>query len=74
MNQDSGVSTIERAFQLARAGACRSVADIRQQLTNERYDNVHSHLIGARVQQQLRDALAARGVASRVSGDDEDDA
>jgi hypothetical protein len=74
MSQASGVSTIERAFQLARAGACRSVADIRQQLTNERYENVHSHLIGAGVQQQLRDALAARGVVSRVSRDDEDDA
>lgn len=69
----SGVSTIERAFQLARTGACHSVEDIRQQLTNERYDNVHGHLNGASIQRQLREALAARGVISQPRDDDDGD-
>jgi hypothetical protein len=73
MSHPPGISTIERAFQLARAGACHSIADIRQQLTNEGHDSVHSHLIGAGVQRQLREALAARGVVRQVGGDDEDD-
>ncbi|RYF19586.1 MAG: hypothetical protein EOO77_09830 [Oxalobacteraceae bacterium] len=65
------VSTIERAFQLARAGACHSVADIRLQLANEGFENVHGHLSGAGVQRQLREVLAARGAISQ-SRDDED--
>lgn len=69
------VSTIERAFQLARAGACHSVADIRQQLANEGHENIHGHLNGASVQRQLREALAARGIdAGRAGQDDEVDA
>jgi hypothetical protein len=73
MSHPSGISTIERAFQLARSGACHSVADIRQQLAVERHENVHGHLTGASVQRQLKEALAARGVVRHAGTDDEDD-
>lgn len=70
----SGVGTIERAFQLAREGACHSVADIRQQLAAEGHEGVHSHLSGVTIQRQLKAALSARGVSSSVMDDDEVDA
>ncbi|MEI5687576.1 MULTISPECIES: hypothetical protein [Sphingomonas] len=65
MSRDNTISTIERAFQLARAGACHSVGDIRSQLTAEGHDGVHGHLNGASIQRQLRDVLAARGVDAK---------
>ncbi len=68
-----GTSTLERAFQLARAGACHSIDEIRQQLNLEGYENVHGHLHGASLQKQLKAALAARGVKA-IGADDEDDA
>jgi len=67
---DTRVTTIERAFQLAREGVCRSVEDIRGQLTSEGYDRVLEHLSGMSIKRQLNAALAARGVAS--TGDDDD--
>lgn len=70
MNRDNEIGTIERAFQLARSGACHSVADIRAQLGAEGRDGVHGHLNGASIQKQLRDALAARGIDAK--SDDED--
>ena len=71
MSRD-GSSTLERAFQLARAGACHSLNDIRQQLGAEGHENIFGHLQGASIQKQLKAALAARGVAA-VSVDVEDD-
>ena len=34
----SGLSPLERAFQLARSGACRTVSEIRQRLKSEGLD------------------------------------
>jgi len=68
---DTRLTTIERAFQLAREGACRSVGDIRDQLTIEGYDRVLEHLSGMSIKRQLNAALAARGVAA--TSDDDDD-
>ena len=68
---DTRVTTIERAFQLAKAGACRSISDIRNQLSAEGYDGVHGHLDGMSIKRQLNAALAARGVTpSKVDDDD----
>jgi hypothetical protein len=67
---DTRLTTIERAFQLAREGACRSVGDIRDQLTSEGYDRVLEHLSGMSIKRQLNAALAARGV---TGGKDEED-
>jgi hypothetical protein len=74
MTDKRNVTTVERAFQLARSGACHSVADIRTQLSAEGHEGVHSHLNGASIQRQLRAALAARGASASANEDDEVDA
>jgi len=51
--------TVERAFELARGGGCRSVDDIRRTLVAERHDSVLSHLSGPSLLRQLRAALIA---------------
>jgi hypothetical protein len=66
---DTRITTIERAFQLAREGACRSIGDIRNQLTAEGYDGVHGHLDGMSLKRQLNAALAARGAAATHDDD-----
>ena len=63
------MSTVERAFQLARAGACHSVVEIRQRLNAEGYEGVHDHLNGSTIQRQLRDALSARGISLGTADD-----
>lgn len=49
----SDKSTVERAFELARDGKCRSVEDIRRKLKAERFDQVESHLSGGTIKRQL---------------------
>ena len=68
---DRRFTTIERAFQLAREGACRSIADIRNQLAAEGYDGIHGHLDGMTIKRQLNAALAARGVTPLTGHDDD---
>jgi len=68
---DTGLTTIERALQLAREGACRSVGDIREKLLAEGYDGVFAHLSCLSIKRQLNAALTARGVAA--TSDDDDD-
>lgn len=70
MSGDRNVSTIERAFQLARSGACHSVEEIRVQLNAERHDRIHEHLGGASIQRQLKALLVGRGVKARADDDD----
>ena len=53
-------NTIERAFELAREGRCRSVNDIRLALKSERFENIDSHLSGSQIK---KDLLAAIKVA-----------
>ena len=74
MTDGLGISTVERAFQLARTGACHSVIEIRQRLNAEGYDGVHGHLTGSTIQRQLRKALSARGVSDAANNDAELDA
>jgi hypothetical protein len=47
-------STLERAFALARSGACANIADIRLTLKRERFDQVEAHLAGHSIGRQLR--------------------
>lgn len=68
---DARIGTVERAFQLAREGACRSVSDIRERLSAEGYEGVFSHLNGMSIRRQLTAALVARGVTGPVDGDDD---
>ncbi len=52
-------TTIERAFALARDGACLTVDDILQRLKAEGFDGVEAHLNGSSIRKQLRDLCAA---------------
>lgn len=52
--------TIRRALELADEGRCRTVEDIRKQLTQERYEGVHAHLAGGSIKAQLHKILSAR--------------
>lgn len=51
--------TVERAFQLARSGTCRTLADIRAQLIRERYAGVSEHLVGPSLRRDLTRLCAA---------------
>jgi len=47
-------TTIERAYQLAESGACRTVGDVKQALKNEGYDRIQDSLYGGAVTAALR--------------------
>jgi hypothetical protein len=47
------LSTVERAFELARSGSCSTVDDIRRVLTAERYPSVQAHLAGPSIRRAL---------------------
>jgi hypothetical protein len=47
-------STLERAFTLARSGDYANVADIRQKLKEEKFDQVEAHLAGHSINRELR--------------------
>jgi chitinase len=52
-------NTVERAFELARSGECRNVAEIERQLKAEGFDGVAQHLQGAAIKKQLRELCQA---------------
>jgi hypothetical protein len=58
--QDGAQSTLERAFQLAKASSCNSVSDVRITLRREGFEAVDQHLSGSSVQTQIRTLIAAR--------------
>ena len=47
-------NTVQRAFELADAGSCRTVDDIRRTLHKERMDQIEGHLGGGSLKAQLR--------------------
>jgi hypothetical protein len=51
---NSRPTTIERAYELARSGACRTVSEIKQRLTAEGYDRVRDSLYGQSLNADLR--------------------
>jgi len=59
------LSTVERAYELARSGSCGTVDDIRRALTAERYPSVQAHLAGP----SIRRALLALCKAARAGSD-----
>jgi hypothetical protein len=59
------LSTIERAYQLAREGPCTSLDDIRRQLDRERYASVGAHLSGPTLRRQLRQLCQQRAKAAK---------
>lgn len=48
------LSTLERAFELARSGECASTTEIRARLKRERFESVDAHLQGPSISRQLR--------------------
>ena len=51
----TSLTTIERAFALARTGDCTNVAEIRQRLRSAGFDQVDAHPAGSSISRQLRD-------------------
>lgn len=74
-------TTIERAYELARSGACRTVGDIKARLQAEGYEGVKDRLYGASMTGALRKLCLENYVApqgddtapSSVTDDDDDD-
>jgi hypothetical protein len=58
------LSTVERAYALARNGPCTSLDDIRRQLERERYPSVNAHLSGPSIRRDLRQICRNRLVAA----------
>ena len=58
------MTTLERAFEIARAGNARTVTDIGKQLNREGYELVQPHLNGSTVQRQLRTLIVTAHVQS----------
>jgi hypothetical protein len=46
--------TVERAFQLARSGDCRSLGEIVTRLKREQHDGVDAHFAGPSIKRELR--------------------
>ncbi|MBB4857208.1 hypothetical protein HNO88_000515 [Novosphingobium chloroacetimidivorans] len=51
--------TVTRAFEIARAGTCKNVEDIKRQLKREGYSSVDEHLNGPTIKKQLAAAILA---------------
>lgn len=63
------LSTVERAFELARSGNCRSIEEIVRRLKQEQMDQVDAHLGGSSIRKDLRQACAESRTL-RHRGDD----
>lgn len=66
--QNRALSTVERAYALARNGPCTSLDDIRRQLERERYPSVNAHLSGPSIRRDLRQICRNRMVAASSAG------
>jgi hypothetical protein len=51
------MTTVERAFEVARSGRVRTITEIRAQLVREGFEKAHAHLNGTGLQKQLRALL-----------------
>ena len=68
--------TVERAFQIARAGGCGGMSDLVRILKGEKFEKVDEHLAGQSIRRDLRRAwetvaladAAAAGERSREPG------
>jgi hypothetical protein len=54
------MTALERAFQLARDGACASVGALVEQVSKEGYVNAHGHLAGTSIRKQLAQIIRDR--------------
>jgi hypothetical protein len=61
-------TTLERAYELARSGSCRTVGDIKTRLQAEGYEGVKDRLYGASLTTALRKLCAENYVATPEDG------
>ncbi|WP_303718460.1 hypothetical protein [Brevundimonas naejangsanensis] len=47
-------TTLERAYQLAQSGACRTVGDVKQALKTDGYERIQDALYGSTITSALR--------------------
>lgn len=68
-------TTLERAYQLAESGACRTVSDVKQALQSEGYDRIQDSLYGGTITAALRKRCQEHyvGGASEGSAADQDE-
>ena len=57
-------TTLERAYELAREGRCRTVSDIKQALSAEGFDRIQDSLYGPTLSAALRKLCQEHYVAS----------
>lgn len=72
-------TTIERAYELAKSGSCRTVGDIKSRLQAEGHERVQDRLYGGSLTSALRKLCIAHYVAPEdeappVADNDEDEA
>ena len=60
---DQNKTSLERAFELARSGGCRSVTEIRSRLKSEGYSE--SDISGGALTKQLRELINEGAAGSR---------
>ena len=56
-------TTLERAYELAREGRCRTVSDIKQALSAEGFDRIQDSLYGPTLSAALRKLCQVHSVA-----------
>ena len=72
-------TTLERAYQLAEGGSCRTVSDVKQALQSEGYDRIQDSLYGGTITAALRKLCQKHYVggpaeAEAADQDEEEDA
>jgi len=80
MSNNFRPTTLERAYELARSGQCRTVSEIKARLQQEGHERVQDRLYGGSLTSALRKLCVAHYIASEgedeapapVAEDDED--
>jgi uncharacterized tellurite resistance protein B-like protein len=62
------LSILERAYELAGSGACRSVEELAKRLKQEQYEAVDTHLGGSSLRKELR-RICAETRAARLAAE-----
>jgi hypothetical protein len=72
-------TTLERAYELAQGGGCRTVGEIKQALQSEGFERIQDSLYGPSLTSALRKLCQANyvagpeGVIAALSDDEDDD-
>jgi hypothetical protein len=66
---DNRLTTLERAYQLARSGKCAGVREIKERLLTEGFQNVFGQLYGSTITKALRRLCVAARSGSTTNAD-----